>query len=61
MFINGISIIDKHCQEINIDQNVCIYMALLRIWLNIREKETIGIITYDDELEYFSKMIILNL
>ncbi len=55
MFINGMSIVDKHCQETRYDQNVCIYMALLRIWLTICKQKPIGIITNDDNLQHFGK------
>jgi glucose-6-phosphate isomerase len=61
MFIDGMSIVDKHCQETTIDQNICVYMALLRIWSSICNRKITTIITYDDELQYFSKIKILNL
>jgi glucose-6-phosphate isomerase len=61
MFIDGMSIVDKHCQETTYDRNVCIQMALLRIWLTICNRKTIGIITSNDDLQHFGKTIIFNL
>jgi len=61
MFIDGISIVDKHCQQTSIDRNVCVYMALLRIWSRICERKQTAIITCDDDLQYFSKLMISNL
>jgi glucose-6-phosphate isomerase len=59
-FIDGISIVDKHCRETTIDQNVCIQMAILRIWSTVCERKTIGLVTCDDHLQHFGKIIILN-
>jgi glucose-6-phosphate isomerase len=62
MFINGMSIVDKHCQETTIDQNICIQMALLRIWSRICERRPTAIIIDDgDDLQYFGRNILSNL
>ncbi len=61
IFIDGMSIVDKHCQETTFDRNICIQMALLRIWSNIYERKTIAIITCDNDLQYFGKIRISNL
>jgi glucose-6-phosphate isomerase len=61
MFNDGMSIVDKHCQETTLDRNVCVQMALLRIWTNICERKAIAIITCDDELEHFGTMQIFDI
>ncbi|CAF0916499.1 unnamed protein product [Rotaria sordida] len=55
MFIDGMSIVDKHCQETTLDRNICIKMALLRIWSTICERKNNAIITCDDDLQYFGE------
>lgn len=55
MIINGMSIVDKHCQQSKYDKNICIRMALLKIWLMICQRKTIGIITNNDNLQTFGR------
>ena len=60
MFINGMSIVDKHCQTTTIDQNLCTQMALLRIWADINERGT-DIIAVDDDLQSIDRIILSTL
>ncbi|UJR38036.1 hypothetical protein I4U23_030718 [Adineta vaga] len=51
--IDGMTIVDNHCREMIMERNVCIQMALLRIWLTLCSNKTIRIMTCNDELERF--------
>ncbi len=59
MLIDGMSIVDKHCQTTTIDRNLCIQMALLRIWASINERR-FALTIIDDDLQSFGRIILLN-
>jgi glucose-6-phosphate isomerase len=55
------SIVDRHCQETTIDRNICIQMALLRIWASICQKRRAIIIINHDDLQSLGRIILSNM
>ena len=51
--IDGMALVDRHCRAKSVAENICVQLALIRIWLTICQRNVVMIVTADESLRSF--------
>ena len=57
-FISGMAAVDQHCRQTALEKNVCVQMALLHVWSNLGEQKPLVLLTRNDELQHFGRILL---